>query len=310
MRKHGLVIASIAAFAVALVLAFAYGAQAFEKARHIYYSYYYSGRYRVVSDVTYLTVNSWDGKLDVYQARAAHTPNPTLIYFHGGGWIGGSKEGAELTFIPFLDWGWNVVNVEYRGANIALAPAAVEDALCALKWVYSNGKDYNIDTNRLVLMGTSSGGHLALSAGTILESARLDILCPGAEEPKVAAIINWYGASDVNDLLSGPNVKDYAVSWFGAVPDRGEIAKRVSPLTYIRAGLPPVISIQGDADPVLPYAQDVRLHRALDEAHVPNRLVTIAGGKHGEFSDAEMSRAYAEIRAFLDKQTIIRDTVH
>jgi acetyl esterase/lipase len=70
-----------------------------------YYAYYSSGRYRVVPDVTYLTVNIWNGKLDVCQALAANTPNPTLISFHGGGWIGGSKEGAELTFRPFCDWG-------------------------------------------------------------------------------------------------------------------------------------------------------------------------------------------------------------
>ena len=302
MKKHvlGPFIALCLAVALTPGLASAQGTDAFAKALHIYDSY------RIAPNITYLTANNWDAKLDVYQARDAATPNPTLIYFHGGGWTGGSKEGSSLTFLPFLDMGWNVVNVEYRLAKISLAPAAVQDTLCALRWVYRNAKDYNVDTNRLVLMGNSAGGHLALSTGLIPASTGLDSLCPGTEELKVAAIINWYGITDVNELLAGPNVKTYAVTWLGGMPNRDEIAKRVSPLTYVRAGVPPIISIQGDADPTVPYSQNVRLHQALDKAGVRNQFVTIPGGKHGGFSDAEMAKAYAAIRDFLDKQNIMR----
>ena len=100
-----------------------------------------SSRYRIVPNVTYVTANNWDAKLDVYQSRGATTPAPTLIHFHGGNWIGGSKEGSSLTFLPFLAMGWNVVNVEYRVARVSLAPAAVEDCRCALRWVYRNAKE-------------------------------------------------------------------------------------------------------------------------------------------------------------------------
>jgi acetyl esterase/lipase len=222
----------------------------------------------------------------------------------------GSKEASSLTFLPFLNMGWNVVNVEYRLAKISLAPAAVQDSFCALRWVYRNGKEYNVDTSRLVLMGNSAGGHLALTTGMIPASASLDSLCPGTEELKVAAIINWYGITDVNELLAGPNVRNFAVGWLGGMSNREEIAKRVSPLTYVRAGLPPIISIQGDADPTVPYSQNVRLHQALDKAGIRNAFVTIPGGKHGGFSDTEMAKAYAEIRGFLDKQNIVRQTTN
>ena len=304
MRRFGFVIALFASITLVPVLAQAQSADAFAKALHIYDSY------RVVPNITYLTANNWDAKLDVYQARDASTPNPTLIYFHGGGWVAGSKEASSLTFLPFLDMGWNVVNVEYRLAKVSLAPAAVQDALCALRWVYRNSKEYNVDTGRLVLMGNSAGGHLALTTGIVPANTSLDSLCPGTEDLKVAAIINWYGITDVNDLLSGPNVRNFTVAWIGGVPNRNQIAKRVSPLSYVRAGLPPIISIQGDADPTVPYAQNVRLHQALEQAGVPNRLVTIPGGKHGGFSDGEMANAYAEIRSFLGQQNIVRATTN
>ena len=206
--------------------------------------------------------------------------------------------------------GWNVVNVEYRLAKVSLAPAAVQDALCALRWVYRNAKDYNIDTNRLVTMGNSAGGHLALTTGMIPVSAALDSLCPGTEELKVAAIVNWYGITDVNELLAGQNVRVYAVTWLGGMMNRDEVAKRVSPLTYVRPGLPPIISIQGDADPTVPYSQNVRLHQSLEKAGVRNQLVTVPGGKHGGFTDAEMSKAYEAIRAFLDKDNLRRQSTN
>ena len=304
MRKLGFIIASFTAFALAPTLSHAQSTDSFAKALHIY------GSYRVVPNITYLTANNWEAKLDVYQARDATTPNPTLVYFHGGGWVQGSKEASSLTFLPFLNMGWNVVNVEYRLAKVSLAPAAVQDALCALRWVYRNGKDYNVDLNRLVVMGNSAGGHIALTTGMTPASESLDSLCPGSEELKVAAIINWYGITDVNELLAGANVRNFAVGWLGGMSNREEIAKRVSPLTYVRAGLPPIISIQGDADPIVPYSQNVRLHQALDKAGTRNQLVTIPGGKHGGFSDTEMAKAYAEIRGFLDKQNIVRLTAN
>jgi acetyl esterase/lipase len=197
--------------------------------------------------------------------------------------------------------GWNVVNVEYRLGRVALAPAAVEDCLCALRFVAAQAKTYDVDTNRLVLSGESAGGHLALTTGMIPESAGLDRQCPGAPLPKVAAIVDWYGITDVVDLLDGPNRKAYAVQWLASLPNREEIARRVSPLTYVRPGLPPVLAIQGDADPTVPYQHSVRLTEALSKVDVPNQLLTIPGGKHGGFSREERTRIYETIREFLAK---------
>jgi dipeptidyl aminopeptidase/acylaminoacyl peptidase len=135
----------------------------------------------------------------------------------------------------------------------------------------------------------------------IPESAGLDRLCPGVPLPKVAAIIDWYGISDVADLLDGPNRRAYAVQWLASLPDREEIARRVSPLTYVRPGLPPVLAIQGDADPTVPYQHSIRLTEALSKAHVPNELLTIPGGKHGGFTPEERTRIYLAIREFLRK---------
>jgi dipeptidyl aminopeptidase/acylaminoacyl peptidase len=136
-------------------------------------------------------------------------------------------------------------------------------------------------------------------------SEGLDRECPGNEELKVAAVVDWFGITDVVDLLDGQNRKTYAVQWMGSMPNRVEIARRVSPLTYVRAGLPPIISIQGDQDPTVPYAHSVRLQDALKKVGVDGELVTIPGGKHGGFTRAENQRAHAAIKAFLAKHGLI-----
>jgi len=114
--------------------------------------------YRIVSNVTYLTANNFEAKLDVYSRMDASEPQPTLIWIHGGGWTGGNKESQMFSLLPYMEMGWNVVNVEYRLARVSLAPAAVEDCLCALRWVIRNAKQYGFDTNKLVVSGGSAGG--------------------------------------------------------------------------------------------------------------------------------------------------------
>jgi acetyl esterase/lipase len=260
----------------------------------------------VFPNITYLTASNYEAKLDVYKRRDTTGPQPTLIFIHGGGWVGGTKEGSLMSLMPWFEMGWNVVNVEYRLGRVALAPAAVEDCMCALRYVAAQAKTYDVDTSRLVLSGESAGGHLALTTGMIPESAGLDRQCPGAPLPKAAAIVDWYGITDVVDLLDGPNRKTYAVQWMASLPNREDIARRVSPLTYVRPGLPPVIAIQGDADPTVPYQHSVRLTEALSKVDVPNQLVTIPGGKHGGFTAEERTRIYLAIRDFLAKNGLGR----
>ncbi len=275
-----------------------------------------ANQYQVTPDVTYLTADGYESRLDVIAPRNPAGPLPTLLYIHGGGWVGGTKEGAMLRLLPYLEMGFAVVNVEYRLARVALAPAAVEDGRCALRWVLSNADRYGFDPDRIVVSGHSAGGHLTLTTGMLPASAGLDRRCPARNpaggladahelEMRVAAMVNWYGITDVADLVSGPNAKTYAVAWMGGLADWRAVAKRVSPLSHVRSGLPPILTIHGDADDIVPFDHAVRLHQALDEAGVPAKLHAVEGGGHGGFTDAESLAAYRAIREFLGGHGVI-----
>jgi acetyl esterase/lipase len=292
--------------ALILVLAFASRDLSAQLSPSATWAAHADSTYQIAPNLTYLTASNYESKLDIYYRRGATTPQPTVVYFHGGFWAAGNKEGAVMKILPWMEMGWNVVNVEYRLARVAPAPAAVEDCLCALRFLAAQAKTYMIDVTRIVVTGESAGGHLTLTSAMIPESAGLDRQCAGAAAvPKPAAAINWFGITDVNDVIDGPNRANAAMTWFGSLPNREEVAKRVSPLTYVRAGLPPILTIHGDADRVVPYQHAVRLHDALTKAAVPNRLITIAGGGHGNFTPEQRTTIYIAIREFLTKYKLL-----
>ncbi|PIL42489.1 lipase [Massilia eurypsychrophila] len=272
-------------------------------------------RYQVKPDLVYGTASGQQLKLDLYLHRAAakgRAPAPLLVYFHGGGWVDGRKENAAFMLLPYLAMGWSVANVEYRLAKVAPAPAAVEDVRCALRWLRANAAAHGADASTMVVAGDSAGGHLALMAALLPAGSPFERACPtpdatrwnsGAEPAmNVAAVVNWFGIGDVEAMLDGPQQRHYAIEWFGSNSEREALARQLSPLRLVRAGLPPVISVHGKRDPVVPYSQAETLHAALDGAGVPNRLVTIETGNHGGFSAAEAQAANAAIRQFLRQQ--------
>jgi acetyl esterase/lipase len=277
---------------------------------------YVASDYDVRPNITYAIANKTELKLDLYLPRNRNATNSTLILFHGGGWVGGQKEQNVLFLLPYLSLGWTVINVEYRLASNSPAPAAVEDCRCALRWATYHAKEYGLDPSKFVLTGTSAGGHLSLITGMLPANSIFDRQCPTtddvrwkeatAPQVKVAAIINWYGITDVADLLDGPNAKHYAIEWFGSLGNREELARQLSPLNYVRAGVPPVLTIHGDEDDVVPYDQAVRLHAALSKAGVPNQLVTIRGGKHDGFGRQDILKSFAAIREFLRKNNLLK----
>jgi acetyl esterase/lipase len=249
--------------------------------------------YRVLPNLTYRTAGEWAGRLDLYTHSDARS-KPTLLWIHGGGWTAGSKEEDALFILPYLGDGWSVVSVEYRLASTAAAPAAVEDCRCALAWLLQNAARHGVSTERVVISGISAGGHLALTTAGLYTSNARECRVPAGFKP--AAVINWYGPSDLTELAFGDNPFDQAVEW---IRGRKEIAKLVSPLHHVSASAPPVLTIHGSADDVIPYSQSVRLHEALSNAGVANQLITIEGAHHGDFTAGQIARAYDAIRSFL-----------
>jgi len=263
--------------------------------------------YRVAPNQPYLMAGGWTGQLDLYlPRRPAGGPMPVALLFHGGGWQTGNKDEIALDVVPYLAMGMAVANVDYRLAATATAPAAVEDARCALRWVVRHAEQFGLDTKKVITVGSSAGAHLALMTALAPEQAGFDDLCPGNEPMRVAAVVNFFGVTDVDELLQPATLRDFAVGWIGNVPNRDELARRVSPLSYVGKGTPPVFTVHGDADPIVPFDQAKRLHASLAAAGVPNRLYVVRHGGHGELGGGDVLLVNRAVRDFLVKQGVIR----
>lgn len=236
--------------------------------------------------------------MDIY-TPSGKGPHPAMIVIHGGGWVNGVKSGMVANWVMrYLEKGFVVANVEYRLAEVATAPAAVEDALQAANFFIDNAKKYNADPKRVAVTGGSAGGHLALMVGMSPRSAGL------GKPVKVRAIVNFYGITDVDDQLHGANMRKYAVTWLPESPERTALARRVSPITYVRKDVPPVLTIHGDADATVPYQHGVNITKALTEAGVQAEMIPVPKGGHG-FPKETLDRLYPRIFEFLKRHGVM-----
>ncbi|MBP0903437.1 alpha/beta hydrolase fold domain-containing protein [Mariniflexile gromovii] len=238
--------------------------------------------YQSQIDVIYTQVNGWDGRMDLYTNPTAKTPTPVVINIHGGGWNHGEKE-SQTGFGSWFKNGYAVANVEYRLVDVAPAPAAIEDVRCALIYLLKNAKSLNIDPDNIVIMGGSSGGHLALMAGLLGNDKRFDTNCHYDGTIKAAAIIDKYGVTDLLPLAKWKSAKN----WLGTHYNNQKFVESVSPLYHINKQSPPTFIVHGDADPIVPYLQSVVLHEKLKTHGVKTEFLTIPGGVHGKFSEEQ-----------------------
>ncbi|MEZ5029412.1 MAG: alpha/beta hydrolase [Ferruginibacter sp.] len=250
-------------------------------------------------NVVYTKVNNWEGKMDIYLPPKDNKPTPVVINIHGGGWNHGVKE-SQTGFSTFFKAGFAVANIEYRLTGQATAPAAVEDARCALIYLIKNAQALNIDVNKIVTMGGSAGGHLALLAGLLGNNHIFDTHCKGVENIKVAAIIDKYGVTDIWENGNGKVLKSKSArNWLGSKVADKDFVTSVSPINYVDKNSPPVFIVHGNADPTVPYQQSVDLHKKLLEAGVKTEFITVEGGLHGNFEKEKNTEINKAIMAFI-----------
>jgi len=244
-------------------------------------------------DVVYDKVGAWEGKMDIYMPPNEGRLTPVVINIHGGGWNHGSKE-KQKGFGSFFKIKMAVVNMSYRLVDVAPAPAAIEDVRSVLIYLVKHAEELNIDTSKIIVMGGSAGGHLAMMGGYLNNNTTFDKDKEVLKNLKIAAVVNKYGIADMVDFSIGDNPYKSAVRWIGArIIDR-DFIKSVSPLYHIDSNTPPTFIVHGDADPIVPYRQSQVLEKALTENNIVHEFITVEGGGHGKFDkdkQTEISKA-------------------
>src|SRR5689334_18081894 len=107
--------------------------------------------YQVFPNVTYLTASNFDAKLDVYQRRGATMPQPTVVYFHGGFWAAGAKEGSLMSLIPWMEVGLEVVDVRLRVGPVAAGAGGVGSLLVPVPFLAAAGQALHLRLGRVLV---------------------------------------------------------------------------------------------------------------------------------------------------------------
>jgi len=259
-------------------------------------------------DVPYAGTSNPRQRLDLYLPKnRADGKLPVIVFFHGGGWSMGDKsEGAE-NLVPLVRSGrYAGVSAGYRLSLEAKWPAQIHDCKAVIRWVRANAVRYGFDADRIGVWGSSAGAHLALMLGLSTGVPELEgrVGPYTGESSHVTAVVNFFGVTQLLAMLERSSGYDptrsddpAAVLLGGPVIKNIDKARSASPISYVDANDPPVMTVHGTKDRTVPYDQAVRLHAALAKAGVPNYLIKVVGGDHEDFGAAVDER----VRGFLDR---------
>jgi pectinesterase len=235
---------------------------------------------RVKHDIEYSQAGGESLKLDAF-TPAGKGPFPAVIFVHGGGWSSGDKTGGnDPLFAPLARRGIAWFTINYRLAPKHHYPAPVEDVHTAILWVKAHAKEFNIDPNRLALVGESAGGHLVAQAAALAN----DDTRPSTN---VSAVAAFYAPVDfIADMERRGGLSVSMRGLFSRTDAKADEAtlqllREASPINHAHAGLPPFLLVHGTGDMSVLYNWSPQFQAKLKASGVTCDLITIPDGVHG-----------------------------
>jgi len=256
-------------------------------------------------------------KVDLYLPKKRDTdkPLPVVALIHGGGWVNGDRLGYAAAAIQFARTGdYAAVTVGYRLTKEAHWPSQIYDCKAAIRWIRAHAKEYNLDPDKIAVMGSSAGGHLSSLLGTSGDVKELegDLGSSTSFSSRVQCVVNLCGPEDFTQALmfdkdDKPIAKDDAVSGLlgGTYEEKHAEALAASPVTYVTSDDPPFITFHGTADKRVAFLHAEAIHAALKQAGVPSLLVPITDGGHGSVGHPEV---IARAKIFIGNTLLGQDT--
>ncbi|NLM51852.1 MAG: alpha/beta hydrolase [Firmicutes bacterium] len=272
-----------------------------------------SGIKRKFLDVPYAG-DSPRQKLDIYLPEEGDGPFPTIIFMHGGAFLGGDKRDFQLAYVlNGIARGYAVVSVEQRLAPDTKFPYPLFDFKAAIRFLRANAAKYLLDGNRFASTGTSAGAYFAVMAAATQDNPAFEDLKMGNEHysNKVQAVVAWYGLYDLIMQVElaeeiaqpGMPVINFVDMFMGiSAVDNPGIMYFTNPLNFITPAFPPILIQAGEKDQVVPFQESVILYEKVKEICGADRVEFDAFPDylHGDprFNDPENEN---RVFAFLDK---------
>lgn len=260
----------------------------------------------IVPNLPYAGTDNRRQRLDLFLPKrpVGDSPPPLVVFIHGGGWQKGDRRGGLGMLAPLVASGqYAGASIGYRLTDEARWPAQIHDCKAAIRWLRGNADQHDFNANRIVVIGTSAGGHLVAMLGTSGGLPELEgTLGPfPSVSSRVQGVIDFFGPSDLTTMGGWHDSPDSPEARLlgGPVPERAALARAASPIQYVTADDPPFLIIHGTADQIVPFDQSVDLQKKLTSVGASALLIPIEGGGHGRFNSPELGE---RIAAFLENQ--------
>jgi acetyl esterase/lipase len=237
-------------------------------------------------NIVYAEVGNRKLLLDIYMPSSAKSPF-LIVWVHGGAWHSGTKEAPPL---ELLSAGYAIASIDFRVSTEAPFPAQVHDIKAAIRFLRGNANKYGYRQDKIIIWGSSSGGHLAALVGTTnndsyMEGNEGNYL---KESSSVQGIIDFYGPTNFLTILNqstphGINVRAPALAILLGKPVEQveELAKKASPVYQVDPSDPPILIVHGEQDIQVPVNQSLELMSVYKKNSLPVQFEVIPGAGHG-----------------------------
>ncbi|MCB9924847.1 MAG: alpha/beta hydrolase [Planctomycetaceae bacterium] len=261
----------------------------------------------VEENITYGRGGDTELKLDLAQPDG-DGPFPAIVFIHGGGWYQGSRQGYRGQIMEAAKRGYVAATISYRLMKFdeekketttakPIFPAQIHDAKASIRWLRANAEKYHVDPERIGVTGGSAGGHLSLLVGLTDNKSNLEGDGGNSDQSsRVQAVVNVFGPTDMAACH-----KTSVVAWIfrlfmGGTPDEtAETYTAASPITYVSKDDPPVLTLHGDRDTLVPIAQATTLDEKMKAAGASHTLMIFEGQGHGfggEYAQKSMTATW------------------
>lgn len=243
-------------------------------------------------DVAYVDREGQKLYLQIIKPIHPEKPTPLIVYIPGSAFRKQNvkERVAQLSLLAVK--GYTVALLEYRGSESSAFPGFVLDAKAGILFMKEHAKQYNIDAEKVFVMGDSSGGYTALMAGLTCGVKELEDEVVKGKDYSVKGIIDFYGPTDITTMNIEPSTQDHncADSPEGCMIGGYEVLKNIelAKPTIIKNYLdeqklvPPVIMFHGSCDELVPFSQSCELYEAFKEKGKDAMLYQIKNAHHGD----------------------------
>lgn len=210
----------------------------------------------VVSEMIEIPSQSHQIRARLYHSCNTNIPRAAILYIHGGGYSIGNIETHDEFCQHLCHYSeMSVLSIDYRLAPEHPAPAALDDSLCALKWLKTHGKDYDVDTDNICIAGDSCGGSLAT---VVAQQTKNTEFCPKAQ-------LLIYPVTDHHNTYNSHH--EYAEGLMLTSADKQQFEYFYIHSSDMKPSNPLISPILGELDGIAPaYIVTAELDILMDEA--------------------------------------------